>query len=86
MAWSARGIDVVVRSAQYMVPDSFDRERRLYQILLCTPFEHIRPLYGVCTDAPDGMVRLVLQHCAHGSLGHHLQGEVVRTSHVTFSR
>ena len=34
---------------------------------------HVVQVYGVCFDAPDGKVRIVMELCTHGSLRRHLQ-------------
>ena len=35
---------------------------------------HVVRFYGVCVDAPDGRVRIVLERCAHGSLRDYIRG------------
>ncbi len=49
-------------------------ERRLYDKLLLHPHENILTVYGICTDAPDGKVRLVMKLCEKGSLDDYLAG------------
>jgi serine/threonine protein kinase len=59
---------------------AIDNERRLYEKLKDNPHDHILPVYGICTDAPDGKVRLVMKYCEKGSLDallrHHAAPEV----------
>ena len=38
------------------------------------PHDNILPVYGICTDAPDGKVRLVMRYCEKGSLDDYLTG------------
>jgi serine/threonine protein kinase len=47
-------------------------ERRLYDKLLLHPHDNILPVFGICTDAPDGKVRLVMKYCEKGSLDDYL--------------
>ena len=30
-------------------------------------------VYGICFDAPDGKVRIIMELCSHGSLRKHLK-------------
>ena len=41
--------------------------------LAIRPGANVAALYGVCFDAPDGKVRIVMELCSHGSLRAHLQ-------------
>ena len=48
------------------------------------PGANVAALYGVCFDAPDGKVRLVMELCTHGSLRAYLKAlprDKVRPSH-----
>jgi hypothetical protein len=53
---------------------AIDNERRLYELLSANQHDHILPVYGICTDAPDGKVRLVMKYSAKGSLSDYLTG------------
>jgi hypothetical protein len=59
---------------------AIDNERSLYEKLMANPHDHVLPVYGICTDAPDGKVRLVMKLCEKGSLDallrHHAAPEV----------
>jgi hypothetical protein len=59
---------------------AIDNERSLYEKLMANPHDHVLPVYGICTDAPDGKVRLVMKYCEKGSLDallrHHAFPEV----------
>jgi hypothetical protein len=70
MEWLAKGIMVAVKRNGTDCVDAaaIDNERRLYELLLLNPHDHILPVYGICTDAPDGKVRLVMKFCERGSL------------------
>jgi serine/threonine protein kinase len=70
MEWLAKGIMVAVKRNGTNCVDAaaIDNERRLYELLLLNPHDHILPVYGICTDAPDGKVRLVMKFCERGSL------------------
>ena len=70
MEWLAKGIMVAVKRNGTNCVDAaaIDNERRLYEQLLLNPHDHILPVYGICTDAPDGKVRLVMKFCERGSL------------------
>jgi hypothetical protein len=39
-----------------------------YELLMVHPHPHVLPVYGMCTDAPDGRLRLVMRVCRGGSL------------------
>jgi hypothetical protein len=56
--------------------DAIDNERRLLEVLLIKPHKHVVTVYGICTDAPDGGVRLVMDYCACGSLDGMLRSKV----------
>jgi hypothetical protein len=74
MAWARRGLTVAVKcnGTTCANGDAIDNERRLYELLLSNPHENIVPVYAICTDAPDGKVRLVMRFCEKGSLDSHL--------------
>ncbi len=74
MDWSARGLTVAVKCNGTNSADdtAIDNERRLYELLLTNPHDHILPVYGICKDAPDGKVRLVMKYSAKGSLDDYL--------------
>jgi hypothetical protein len=64
-------------SAEYAVKGSsvdcadaaaIDNERKVFAKLLANPHPHVVPVYGVCTDAADRCLRLVMRVCAHGGL------------------
>ena len=76
MEWLAKGIMVAVKRNGTNCVDAaaIDNERRLYELLLLNPHDHILPVYGICTDAPDGKVRLVMKYCEKGSLDDYLTG------------
>ncbi len=78
MEWRPRGLEVAVKCNGTDCVDAaaIDNERRLYEKLLSSPHENIVSVHGVCTDAPDGKLRLVMQFCRHGSLGDYLRKEV----------
>ena len=57
---------------------AIDNERRLYDKLLLHPHENILTVYGICTDALDGKVRLVMRFCEKGSLDDFLAGTAKR--------
>jgi serine/threonine protein kinase len=74
MDWSARGVAVAVKcnGTECMDGAAIENERRQYEKLLSSPHENIVPVYGICTDAPDGKVRLVMRFCEKGSLDSYL--------------
>ncbi len=71
-----RGLTVAVKCNGTNCADvaAIDNERRLYDKLLLHPHENILTVYGICTDAPDGKVRLVMKYCEKGSLDDYLTG------------
>ncbi len=71
-----RGLTVAVKCNGTNCADAaaIDNERRLYDKLLLHPHDNILPVYGICTDAPDGKVRLVMKYCEKGSLDDYLTG------------
>jgi hypothetical protein len=74
MDWSARGLTVAVKCNGTDCVDgaAIENEWRLYELLLSNPHENILPVFALCTDAPDGHVRLVMRFCESGSLESHL--------------
>ena len=42
--------------------------------LSVAPNIHIVGVFGICADAPDGRLRMVMEYCEHGSLRSHLSG------------
>ena len=38
-----------------------------------SPGSNVVQIFGVCLDAPDGVVRIVMELCAHGTLRASLQ-------------
>ncbi len=75
MTWSTHGLKVAVKCNGTNCADgaTIDNERRLFELLLSHPHDNIVPVYGICTDAPDGKVRLVLKFCAMGCLSEYLE-------------
>ena len=47
---------------------AIDNERKLLEVLLPRPHRNVLTVYGIVLDAPDGVMRLVLQYCPGGSL------------------
>ncbi len=81
-----RGLTVAVKCNGTNCADTaaIDNERRLYDKLLLHPHDNILPVYGICVDAPDGKVRLVMKYCEKGSLDDYLTGTAkheVRDTH-----
>jgi hypothetical protein len=76
MDWSACGLTVAVKCNGTDCVDgaAIDNERRLYELLSANQHDNILPVYGICTDAPDGKVRLVMKYSANGSLDKYLTG------------
>jgi hypothetical protein len=77
MQWSARELTVAVKCSGAKCSgtestDAIANERRMYELLKDNPHDHILPVYGICTDAPDGKVRLVMKYSAKGSLSDYL--------------
>ncbi len=68
MLW--RGLNVAVKRNDIDATNTtaIDNERELYEILLLNPHDNIAPVFGICTDAPDGLVRIVMKYCEKGSL------------------
>jgi hypothetical protein len=74
--WAHHGLMVAVKCNGTVCADvaAIDNERRLYERLLVNPHDNILPVYGICTDAPDGKVRIVMRFCEKGSLDDYLLG------------
>jgi hypothetical protein len=75
-----RGLMVAVKCNGTACADTaaIDNERRLYDRLVLDPHENILTVYGICNDAPDGKVRLVMKFCEKGSLSDYLAGTAKR--------
>ena len=65
VAVKSNGIDCVNTAA-------IDNERELLELLLQHPHRNILVVYGIVTDAPDEVVRLVMAYCGGGSLDAYL--------------
>jgi hypothetical protein len=78
--WEGGQTDVAVKSNGVDCADSaaIDNERQLLEVLLSKPHKNVVTVYGICTDAPDGGVRLVMDYCACGSLDSMLRSQVWR--------
>ena len=74
--YAERGLTVAVKCNGTNSADvaAIDNEWRLYDKLLLHPHDNILPVYGICTDALDGKVRLVMKYCEKGSLDNFLTG------------
>jgi hypothetical protein len=74
MSWIG-GITVAVKFNKTSQTDTavIDNEHRLYGKLLGNPHDNVLPVYGICKDAPDGKMRLVMKFCEKGSLCDHLR-------------
>ena len=79
MEWLAKGITVAVKrnGTECVDTAAIDNERSLYEKLMANPHDHVLPVYGICTDAPDGKVRLVMKLCEKGSLDALLRAHAV---------
>jgi hypothetical protein len=64
------GTDVAVKHDGISTRDreALAREISLYEVLLKNPHPGVEQALGVCCDAPDGGVRLIMRLCAKGSL------------------
>ncbi len=74
MLWRSVPVAMKLNGTNCADEASIDNERRLYEKLKDHPHDHILPVYGICTDAPDGKVRLVMKFCEKGSLDRFLVG------------
>ena len=88
MEWLAKGITVAVKrnGTECVDTAAIDNERSLYEKLMANPHDHVLPVYGICTDAPDGKVRLVMKLCEKGSLDALLRGHAAPEVGVVFFR
>jgi hypothetical protein len=68
--WSGGRTRVAVKANGLACTDTaaIENERALYELLLVNPHPSVLPVYGICTDAPDGRLRLVMRVCEKGSL------------------
>ncbi len=53
---------------------AIDNEQGLDEHVLGNPHDNIVPVYGICLNAPDGKVRIVMKYCKKGSLYDYLVG------------
>jgi serine/threonine protein kinase len=53
-------------------PDAISNECRLLQQLARHPHTNLVQVLGICTDAPDRNVRIVMEYCVPGSLERYL--------------
>ncbi len=72
--YGAVTVAVKVTSDTTADADALRREVELYDMI--GRQENVVTLYGVCTDAPDGRLRLVMEYCSHGSLDTWLKREL----------
>ena len=70
VAVKANGVDCADAAA-------IDNERQLLEVLLLKPHKNVVTVYGICTDAPDGGVQLVMDYCVSGSLDGVLKSQVI---------
>jgi hypothetical protein len=84
MHWVGHGVKVAVKSngTANSDCDAIGSERMLFEQLLVNPHEHILPVYGLCTDAPDGKMRLVMKYCENGSLSAFLHSKQPQEAQV----
>jgi hypothetical protein len=66
--------------------DALAREIALYEVLLKNPHPGVVQVLGVCVDAPDGQVRLVMRLCAKGSLESMLKQRAIKVRHAPLKR
>ncbi len=64
--WNATKVAVKVTSEKSEDADALRREVELYDMI--GRQGNVVTLYGVCTDATDGHLRLVMEYCSNGSL------------------
>ncbi len=67
VAVKANGVACADRTA-------IDNERQLLEVLARFPHTNVVTVYGMCVDAPDGLLRIVMQHCEPGNLTSFLSG------------
>ena len=72
--WDGGHMEVAVKANGVSCANAaaIDNERRLLELLLQHPHRNILVVYGICLDAADGCVRLVMAYCAGGSLDGYL--------------
>jgi hypothetical protein len=69
-----RGIEeVVVKTSHIGSSDKASTAQELRVIRHVSPSPHLVRLLGLCVDAPDGELGIVMEHCEHGSLGSFLE-------------
>jgi hypothetical protein len=75
MIWIPKGVTVAVKRNGTTSADTaaIDNDRRLFGRLL---HDNILPVHGICVNAPDGKVRLVMKYCENGSLDSYLSDVV----------
>jgi hypothetical protein len=78
------GTDAAVKLSGVSAGDreALAREIALYEVLLKNPHPGVVQVLGVCVDAPDGQVRLVMRLCAKGSLESMLKQRAIKVRHA----
>ena len=68
--WTAGGTTVAVKCNGVSCVDvaAIDNERAVLEIIAGAPHRHVLTVYGLCVDAPDGALRIVMDHCDGGGL------------------
>jgi serine/threonine protein kinase len=68
--WKDGHLTVAVKANSTKCADieAIQNEKRLLDSLLRAPHANIVSVYGVCTDAPDGNLLIVMKLCNGGSL------------------
>jgi hypothetical protein len=66
--WGGARVAVKVNGLHADHAAALRTEVALYERLRDRPHPNILPVMGVCSDAPDGRVRLVMKCCERGSL------------------
>ena len=74
--WGGGQMAVAVKSTGVSCSNAaaVDSERKLLEVLQQSPHKNVLVVYGICTDAPDGSMRLVMAFCSGGGLEKYLQG------------
>jgi hypothetical protein len=67
-SWNGTDVAVKLNGMDACDVAALMREVALYEVLLVRPHPHVVQVLGICTDAWDGKVRLVMRLCAKGSL------------------
>ena len=72
--WSGGHVEVAVKANGEVCANTaaIEQEKALLDLLLRHPHANIIVVYGICLDAADGAVRLVMKYCEGGSLDAHL--------------